>query len=166
MKSRKRNRKLFFNYSNDAIYFLTICTQNRVSYFGEVHQGEMYLNECGKIVKQQVEWLEKQYPYLIIHNYIVMPNHVHILCEIVQTGHVQTGRDLSVQLKIKSISELMGALKTTSSKQIHLIGCITFAWHRSFHDHIVRSDESYLKIKNYIIDNPKNWKLDKLACSH
>jgi putative transposase len=180
MRERKRNRKLSFDYSSEAIYFLTICAKNMVSYFGEVHQGEMHLNECGKIVKQQVEWLEKQYPYLILHNYIVMPNHVHILCEIIRVGRdqpvlsdryqavrsdryqaVRSDRDQTVQIKIKSISELMGAFKTTSSKYIHRTGCIEFAWHRSFHDHIVRSNESYWKIFDYITDNPMNWKEDK-----
>ena len=73
---------------------------------------------------------------------------------------VGTGRDLSLR-KIKSLSELMGAYKTTVSKQIHLAGYTGFAWQRSFHDHIIRDEKSYENISNYIIDNPKTWDKDK-----
>jgi len=146
--------------------------------FGEIQDGKMVLNKYGLIAKRQIDWLEIQYPYLIIDNYIVMPNHVHILCEINRVGAgrdqplrdqplrdhpVQTGRDLSVLIKIKSISELMGAFKTTSSKHIHLLGCAEFAWQRSFYDHIVRSNEAYCRIDTYITNNPMNWKSDKFG---
>jgi len=64
---------------------------------------------------------------------------------------VGTGRDLSVR-KIKSLSELMGAYKTTVSKQIHLAGYAGFAWQRSFHDHIIRDEKSYENISNYTLN--------------
>ena len=104
-----------------------------------------------------------------------MPNHIHGIIEIdrnviVGTGrdlsgnkkgaNLGTGRDLSLR-KIKSLSELMGAYKTTVSKQIHLAGYTGFAWQRSFHDHIIRDEKSYENISNYIIDNPKTWDKDK-----
>ena len=55
----------------------------------------------------------------------------------------------------------MGALKTTSSKQIHILGNRGFNWQPSFHDHIVRTNERYLMIDNYISNNPQNWNKDK-----
>ena len=143
MKNRKRNRKLGFDYSSNAIYFLTICCKNRTHYFGQIENKKMTLNIDGTITDKQIKWLEKQYSYFILHNYIVMPNHVHILAEINTEKTVGTGRDLSQQQpslpksKTKSISELMGAFKTTSSKKIHLAGNISFLWQRSFYDHIV-----------------------------
>jgi REP element-mobilizing transposase RayT len=63
--------------------------------------------------------------------------------------------------KIKSVSSLMGALKTTSSKLIHEEGFLDFEWHRSFHDHIIKDDKAYNTIFNYIITNPANWGKDK-----
>ena len=39
---------------------------------------------------------------------------------------------------------------------------IVFAWQTRFHDHIIRDDASYQRIRNYIINNPKNWNKDKL----
>ena len=230
MKNRKRNRMQGFDYSKDAIYFLTTCTKKRVHYFGEIKDGIMHLNEYGKIAQNQIAWLAKQYPYVDIHHFVVMPNHIHLLIEInrnyvvvdadadaaVGTGrdlslshnnnnnnklstdnfgtdklgidkmgidnlgtdnlglnhlglnhlglnHLGTGRDLSLRgenIKIKSISSLMGAYKTTSSKEIHKMGNPNFNWQRSFHDHIVRNEKRYNIIFNYITDNPKRWKED------
>jgi REP element-mobilizing transposase RayT len=148
-----------FDYSKDAIYFITSCTKNRIHHFGEIMDGKMQLNDFGEIAKNQLEWLEKQYPYIELHNYIVMPNHIHILMEINRVAG--SGRDLSLQnRKIKSISSIMGAYKTTTSKQIHLLENYEFSWQRSFHDHIVRNENSFNNIYNYITDNPSRWKED------
>ena len=190
LPQRKRNRMLGFDYSTEAIYFITSNCKDRLHYFGEVENGEMILNKFGEIAKNQIEWLSEQYPYLKIHNSIIMPNHIHILMEIdrrriddgqindgqINDGQsVRTSRDLSVQLpesssqspesslksqKIKSISSLMGAYKTTTSKFIHLAGNPHFEWHRSFYDNIVRNQIAYSKIDQYITDNPKKWKKD------
>lgn len=141
----------------------------------------MVLNEYGKIAEQQWYWLSEQYRYVKSHAFVVMPNHIHGIIEInrdiVGTGcdlsnnnddiFIGTGRDLSLP-KIKSLYELMGAYKTTVSKQIHLLknndnsqSVITFSWQRSFHDHIIRDDISNQKIFNYIINNPQKWVEDK-----
>lgn len=123
----------------------------------------MVLNEYGQIAEKQWNWLAGQYPYVVLHAFVVMPNHIHGIIEINRT--VRTGRDLSLRptndIKIKSLSEIMGAYKTTVSKQIHLLGYSNFAWQRSFHDHIIRDDQSYDTISNYILNNPQKWGEDK-----
>lgn len=152
MKKRKRNRKIGFDYSSNNVYFVTVCTQDMIEHFGRVENDEMVLNEFGEIVDRRIEWLEEKYPYFEIHNHVVMPNHAHILFEI--NSVKADGK------KIKSVSSLMGAMKTTSSKYIHLAGNNDFKWQRSFHDHIVRNQSSYDNIYNYISENPKRWKSD------
>jgi putative transposase len=196
LRSRKPNRMKGKDYSEDGCYFVTSNCKDNKHHFGKVVNGEMVLNEFGEIAKQQILWLQEQYPYLKIHNWVVMPNHVHFLMEI-DRGRIGigTGRDLSVPnralnqshsespnqsnseslensieifekneippIKIKSISSLLGAFKTTSSKQIHLAGNEDFAWHRSFHDNIVRNSEAFRNIDRYITNNPKKWDEDK-----
>lgn len=169
MKSRKRNRKKGFDYTSNNIYFVTICCKYRIHYFGQIVNDEMKLNTYGKIVEAHIMWLENQYPYLEMHNTVVMPNHVHLLFEINPRNGFKnrTGHDLSLQetgadMNIKSVSELMGAFKTTSSKQIHLHGNMDFEWQRSFHDHIVRDADRYDSIYNYITNNPARWLDDVL----
>jgi hypothetical protein len=65
-------------------------------------------------------------------------------------------------MKIKSLSEIMGAYKTSVSKQIHLLGFMDFSWQRSFHDYIIRDENSYNFIVDYIGTNPTKWELDGL----
>jgi len=170
MKTRKRNRKIGFDYSSDAIYFLTNCCKNRIHFLGEIENQQIILNEFGVIAEQQIKWLIIQYPYFEILNFVIMPNHIHILAQINSdnannspTNHanaVGTGRDLSTEksnIKIKSVSEIMGAFQTTTSKKIHSAGKLEFGWQRSFHDHIVRNSKTYDTIFNYISENPEKW---------
>ena len=103
MQGRKRNRKLDFDYSSEAIYFVTICTQNRFHYFGKVENAKMNLSNFGKVAYEKCIWLEEQYPFLEIHNYIIMPNRFHILFEISKKDW---------DMKIKSVSALIGDYKT------------------------------------------------------
>lgn len=123
-----------------------------------VHSDEIEykvaLNPYGVIVEERIHWLKNQYQYVDIHNYVVMPNHFHIIIEI-------DSKKVDENVKIKSLSGLMGALQSTSSKQIHESGLKDFAWHRSFHDHIIRNEKSYHAIFNYISNNPKNWAKDR-----
>jgi REP element-mobilizing transposase RayT len=139
------------DYSREGYYFLTICTQDRREWFGNIENGEMVLNEYGVIVGQQWEWLEKQYGYVQLDQFVVMPNHVHGVLSIIGNG-----RDRSLQ-KIKSVSELVGAFKTTSSKLIHHAGLLEFRWQKSFYDQIIRDDWSLNRIREYILNNPLTW---------
>ena len=126
-------------------------------------EAEMILNEFGIIANNQLEWLQNQYPYIFLHSYIVMPNHIHAVIEI-DSSLLKTVQNLDEPekiVKIKSLSQIMGAFKTTSSKLIHEAGTIDFAWHRSFHDHIIRDEKAYLNIVNYIENNPNSWNKDK-----
>ena len=169
-KVRKANRLKYFDYSSDNLYFVTSCVNDRNCCLGKIEEGIMKLNIYGEIAKTQWFWLAKQYEYVILHAFVVMPNHIHGIVEINRNSLTNrmdagTSRDLSLhpsEIKIKSLSELMGAYKTTSSKQIHLAGLINFIWQRSFHDHIIRNYIAYQNISNYINENPSNWKQDDL----
>ena len=173
MKNRKRNRLQGYDYAKNNLYFVTICVQDRNCCFGNVgtgrdlsvhdednpsillsHENKMILNEYGTFAHERLEWLEKQYEYVLLHSFIVMPNHVHVIIEI------DSNLIGNKEFKIKSISELVGAYKTTSSKLIHLLGFDDFSWQRSFHDHIIRNEKSYVTISNYIDTNADRWNTD------
>lgn len=149
-QARKRNRLKEYDYSTSAYYFITTCVQDMIQCFGVVANEKMVLNEYGNIVEQC--WLELDY-------YVVMPNHFH---GIIILNPVGTGRDLSLQkTKRKSVSELMGVFKTTSSKQIHLAGLQSFKWQRSFYDRIIRNEKELCRILKYISQNPLRWDIEK-----
>lgn len=150
LHQRKKLRLSHTDYSADGVYFITSCCKNRIHHFGNIKNGKMFFTKAGEIAQQQFIWLENQYSYLIIHNVVIMPNHIHVLLEIDRSK-------ANGDCKIKSVSSLMGAYKTTSSKLIHLSGNLEFEWQRSFHDHIVRNQQSYENIYQYITDNPIKW---------
>lgn len=189
MKRRKSNRLKGYDYSKNNLYFVTNCVKNNFCCFGnvisvgtdrdlsvynpEIHNPNLdytvKLNQYGLIVDEKINWLMSQYKYVAIHNYVIMPNHFHLILEIdssmlknkiSKNDQEGTAREMSVP-KIKSVSSLMGALKTTSSNEIHKAGFEDFAWHRSFHDHIIRDEKSYKNIYNYISNNPNKWNEDR-----
>jgi putative transposase len=141
-----------------------LSLQNGESLTSSYHR-HMILNGYGLIAEKQWHWLGDQYPYLVLHEFVVMPNHIHGIIEINRGNLLRTGHDLSVQsstTKIKPLSELMGAYKTTVSKQIHLTGFTEFQWQRSFYEHIIRDEKSLETISDYIFFNPENWEKDNL----
>ena len=94
-----------------------------------------------------------------------MPNHFHGILNITD-DFVGAGRDRPLREtrdpreKIKPVSELIGAFKTTTSKRIHQLGMTSFQWQRSFYDRIIRNDKELNRIREYIRTNPLRWDLD------
>ena len=157
LHNRKKNRLPEYDYSKPGYYYVTICTHNRIEWFGDINDGCMNLNDCGLVVKQQWEWLGNQYPYVTLDKYIIMPNHLHGI--VLLNRPVRNGRDRS--LPSKTLSSLIGAFKKTSSKILHSQGLNRFKWHKSFYDHIIRDDESLENIRHYIVNNPITWQDDE-----
>ena len=188
-RERKLNRLPYYDYAQDGLYFVTICVKNRVECFGDVQDDRMILNKNGYIVHRQWLWLSKQYQYIKLDAFIVMPNHFHgvIIIDqrrdrsrpvptdadppVVPTRPVPTDADPSVvptrpvptdaARRVKSLSELIGAFKTTSSKKIHQNGLLNFAWQRSFYDNIIRDEQTLHNIREYIFNNPLKWETDR-----
>jgi REP element-mobilizing transposase RayT len=74
---RKSIRLKDYDYSQAGGYFVTICTKNRQCLFGDIIEGQMVLNEVGRMVTEAWEWLEKQYNYVELDEWVIMPNHMH-----------------------------------------------------------------------------------------
>lgn len=82
-KKRRSIRLIGYDYSQAGAYYITVCTHDRRCLFGEVIQGKMVLNDIGQHV--ETCWLEipAHFPNTVLHQYIIMPNHVHGIIEIV-----------------------------------------------------------------------------------
>lgn len=87
MKNKLPNRKSIrlkgYDYSQAGLYFVTICTQNRAHLFGNIKNGEMILNDAGKMVETEWMKLTDRYKNIQLHEYVVMPNHFHAIFQIV-----------------------------------------------------------------------------------
>jgi len=139
----KSRRLKNYNYSQNGHYFVTTVVKNRTPCFGKIINQKMVLNSYGQIVYKQWLWLGQNFSFIRLDEFTVMPDHFHGVMEI---GNI-------IDYKIKSLSEIIGAFKTTSSKLIHQFGLTDFKWQKSFYDHIIRDDESLNRIRFYIKNN-------------
>ncbi|MBP9817850.1 hypothetical protein KBC75_03830 [Candidatus Shapirobacteria bacterium] len=79
-------RKLGWNYSDDGIYFITICTYGKNNFFGKISDGEMVLSNKGNVVKEEMLKTFDLRKYLNLIEWVIMPNHVHLLFSIKSLG--------------------------------------------------------------------------------
>lgn len=155
-KERKLNRLRNFDYSSQRFYFITICTHNKETWFGEIDDNKMLLNKYGKFIKNRWLWLKENFRYVVLDEFIIMPNHLHGLI-FMKKDNMDSQKN---EGRTKTLSGIIGAFKTTSSKILHENGLPEFRWQKSFYDHIVR-DVRYIKnIRNYIRNNPASWNTD------
>jgi REP element-mobilizing transposase RayT len=152
-KNRKRNRLKGYDYSQGGYYFITICINDRKNIFGTVRDSKCVLSDYGHIVKNILEDITKRYPYIELDYYVIMPNHIHVIIII---NPIKPGNG-----KTKSLSEIIGAFKTMSSKNIHLKGLAEFKWQRSFYDRIIRNESELFLIRRYIEQNPLSLEIAK-----
>lgn len=85
---RRSIRLQGYDYSQEGLYFVTMCCQDRLCLFGEIKErgltSEMMLNELGKITKECWLSIPRHFPNVKLHEYIIMPNHVHGIIEITE----------------------------------------------------------------------------------
>ena len=160
---RKRNRLELFDYSSCAAYFITICTYTKKCLFWASKQpnfvGEdiilppesVNLSAIGKVVKQSIESISVHYPNIEVWDYVIMPNHVHMILVIPEA----CGRMISSPTNKGSVLTAVGQMKRHVSKAIGKP-----IWQKSFHDHIIRDRQDYEQIAKYIYENPIRWQND------
>lgn len=158
---RKSTRLQGYDYSNEGLYFITICVNERKPILGIVKDWEMNLNDNGKIVLNCWYDLPNHYDNVILHDFCIMPNHIH---GIIQLSNERAGLKPAPTTKtIHPLSEIVRALKTFSSRKINerngTQGCPL--WQRNYYEHIIRSDSMYTTISDYIKENPKRWIYDQ-----
>jgi len=171
-----------WDYGCNAIYFITICTQNREHYFGDIVETSdsgvsMNLSEIGELAHKFWMEISNHFPFVQLHEFVVMPNHVHGIIEINKSGrdainrvcteennHAITGgitKDKNPMLQ-NNLSRIIRWYKgrcTYESRKTNP----KFAWQTRFHDHIIRDFDSYHRIEQYIQNNPANWNQDVYA---
>jgi len=79
---RRSIRLQGYDYSAKGLYFVTLCVQDKRCLLGSIDDGQMRLNEIGEVADHCWREIPQHYPYVVLHEHIVMPNHVHGLIEI------------------------------------------------------------------------------------
>lgn len=101
--NRQSTRLKGYDYGSEGLYFITICTYDMNHYFGEIENGEMKLNESGKIAKECWENIPEHFPHTRLYEFVIMPNHVHGIIETNQPNsnpHLKPLVQLSVGSKL------------------------------------------------------------------
>ena len=143
LRPRQNPRLQQYDYKTANHYFVTVCTHRKQCVFGPAGNP----NVIGQMAAQGITAIPEHFPDVAVDEYVVMPNHVHMILVLPQGKN-----DLSV---------VVGAYKAYVSKMFHMEHPSIPLWQRSFYDHVVRDETAYLEIKRYIQENPLKWNLDE-----
>jgi len=140
-----------YDYSQAGFYYVTICTQERYCFFGKVIEGNVHLNDGGKIVQSVWDDLPRRFPSVTLDEYIIMPNHMHGI--IIQSGESNTTKPAPV------LGQIIRAFKAVSTVRIRRSLWPEFAWQDDFYEHIIRKNGELDRIRAYIVNNPARWSI-------
>lgn len=155
---RKKNRLIGFDYSSPNVYFITICTRNKQCFLWERSPEPVgatngrpphtHLSASGLAARFAIEGIVTHYPMVAVENYVIMPNHVHLLL------HIHADED-GRPMVAPTVSRVVAQLKGAATKAV---GCPL--WQKGFHDHVVRTEDDLRRIWEYIDGNPYAWEKD------
>ncbi|MBD2411724.1 hypothetical protein FACHB389_24210 [Nostoc calcicola FACHB-389] len=174
-----------WSYASNAGYFITICTDGKKCFFGEVVQGEMQLSTIGEIAQKLWYEIPNNFSNCQIDSFCVMPNHIHgilVINQIQMEEDAMNPRTLeedamnrvstrgggerggvtglfNPMLSKNSLSKIIRWYKGRCSFEINQI-YQGFGWQERFHDNIIRNEFALDRIRQYIINNPINWESD------
>ena len=162
-----------YDYTHPGAYFITICTRDRACLFGEVVDGEMRLNEYGRIARRCWEEIPLHFPHAELDAFVVMPNHVHGIVILTVGARHNIGAQHAVPLlpgKTEqfgkpvpgSIPTIVRSFKSATTRHINVLRGTPRApvWQRNYYEHIIRNEESLNRLREYIITNSMRWATD------
>ena len=157
LPTRRHPRLKGFDYSH-GWYFVTICTDKRKRILSRISVGRgdhtppcVELSVTGCIVEKYIHGINAAYPNVAVDKYVIMPNHVHLIIAIEPAagGGVRSPRPTNLLTVIRSF-------KTMVTRALgHAI------WQTSYYDHVIRTEANYLRIWQYIDENPACWAEDE-----
>ena len=167
---RKSIRLQGYDYSQAGAYFITVCTHSRAPLFGEIVDGVMVLNTAGQIVEKCWCAIPEHFPQVTLDEFVVMPNHVHGIITV-GVNNVVGANDYLPQPSKKTPRPLQHGTSRTIGSMVRgfKIGVtrwfrantdIHAVWQRNYYEHIIRNEDAYLKIAEYIQTNPQRWETD------
>ena len=161
-----------WDYGWSAAYFVTICTQNRVYYFGNIEETVeghprkiMKLTPIGAIADVLWHEIKNHANHVELDAFIVMPNHIHGIIIINDDNgryalQKTIGQNRFQNVGKNTLSSIVGSYKSAVTKHANRLG-LNFAWQPNYYEHIKRDEQAYKNISNYIINNPANWNKDR-----
>lgn len=183
-------RYILADYSDPGVYFITLCTKNRLPLFGNIVNDTMRCSHFGDILWKIWRSLPERFPQIDVDTAIVMPDHFHGIIIIHEYHKVIPNFEMNCRINTAfsdfctkndsillesdeshqqlprrkmTLPLVVGYFKMNSAKEINLL-CRTpgrQVWQRGFFDRILRDDQDYDTLSEYILTNPLRWGLDK-----
>ena len=159
LPSRKLPRLKGYDYAAQGYYYITICAHDKENIFGWVGNGldrsAVHLSKIGKIAEEELLEIPTRYDGVRIDDYIVMPNHIHLILIL--------GCDLAERSRpFPTVSEIIGLYKSGVSRRIHAeTEYQNSIWQKSFYDTVLTNGQQYISVREYITYNPIKWKQGK-----
>ena len=172
LPQRKSPRLPGYDYNQAGVYFVTFCTKARENLLARITSSEcvgthhdasvLTLTDIGQVVNRMVQVLPLRYPAIHLESYVIMPNHVHLLLRIV--SEERTLREASLRKSAPKqralLAKAIGYLEMNATKTVRCQDPFMVLLQERDHDHIVRNEADYLRIMQYIENNPAKWKED------
>jgi REP element-mobilizing transposase RayT len=164
---RRSLRVKYYDYSESGAYFVTICTSGRRCLFGKVINGEMRLSGTGRIVEAEWLYVAVARPNIKLDQFVVMPNHFHGILWIAGTDEGTASCAPTMPrfgyLVPGSLSAIIRSFKSSVTNRYNKNQKSTSntIWQRNFYEHVIRDETSLNHIREYIINNPLSWELDR-----
>ena len=155
LQQRKPNRLQEYDYSTNGAYFITICTQDRKPILGHIVGGGAHdaplitLSKFGEIAQKYI-LSSNRIPGISVDKYVIMPDHIHLIVQVNETVSIGTSRAPSPTNT--EIPHFVSTLKRFCHREA---GAVIFQ--RSYYDHVIRNQQDYDEIWQYIENNPQKW---------
>ncbi len=160
LPERKSTRLKEYDYSSPGAYFITICVKNHKQLLSEIvgtgvlDGPQNNLTEYGKVAEKHLSNMRDFYDTIKIDNYVIMPNHIHLLIQIIALDKENGPSGTPVPTN-SLIAKFVSTFKRFCNKEYG-----KNIWQYRSHDHIIRGKQDYLKIWEYIDNNPITWEND------
>ncbi|MDR1834659.1 MAG: hypothetical protein LBQ96_02535 [Fusobacteriaceae bacterium] len=163
-KYRHTTRLRGYDYSHRGLYMITIVTANRDCLLGDISYGRMELSDYGRIVQKCLLEIPEHFPKCYVHEYVIMPNHLHVLLELIWDYTEADGKVVQKDPNVgnfligpsKTIGSIVRGLKVGVTKEI---GYSIFQ--KNYYDNIIPSRERCQIVRNYIAHNVEEWIKDR-----
>ena len=163
LPERKPNRLPTFDYSQGGAYFVTVCTKDRRKWLSRIDVGtplpgcpQMPRTELlphGVIAAKYILQMDAFYDELTVDKYVIMPDHIHILISVHGAdGHPGRGVPTTNQERTSVIARFVGTFKRFSNREYG-----ENIWQGRYYDHVIRSQQDYNDVWQYIENNPHRW---------
>ena len=147
---RKPNRLTEYDYSQNGAYFVTICTQDRKPILSKiVGDGSPVPKSTGIIAEEYIQKIPEKYPAVTVDRYVIMPDHIHMLLRI----------DIGTGNPSPTLGNIIGWYKYQVTKEVNQQeqNAGEKLFQRSYYDHVIRNQQDYNEIWEYIENNPRKW---------